>query len=820
MTMKLKVIFLMAFATIISFTNLYGQSFTITGIVSDSVSNEKLFYANVVVITNDTLHKTISYATTDIQGFFELTNIPAGEYLLKVSYVGYEVYSQLVSVKGTNKKIDVGNINLTANSTMLGAVEITAKKPVYSQEGEKTLYNVSEDPTIQSGTASDALQNAPGVEVDIEGNITLRGVSSVEIWLNGKPSRMNAEDLKNYIQMLPANTLQRIEVITNPSARYTAKGTGGIINIVTNDNIKKNSFYSFGVRASTRPDATPWFSYVWSNKKWDFGLYSNLSYYNWKSNNSGYSTYFNDLKDTVTHVNNDNNNKSNSLNGGLYMRGSYQIDSMNHVSAWIGSYFVKGKGDNFEEIFRHEFIYDSAMYHYTTNSANQYGNLYGYMGCNFEHKFNDDGHEIDASLGGSTYGNNSSSNYIRDFELQNHLDQNKKNIRDYSNYSLYSEINYAIPYIEDGEIAIGIEGDYGVENELFISDTLIWGTENYVLDSLRFKDAKAIEKELDSYITIQHTFGNFTIKGGLRGEYLSFNTNYFNSPKDNLKKSYFGLYPSIHLSYRTKSMHNFKLGYTRRVSNPDAGELSTFIDYDEDSYSTGNPDLIQTFTNSFEGGWTKFFDKFGNIGVNVYFKNTTNDINLLSDVKYNDVFGRVVSYTMYVNSGKSYQTGIDANVTYRLKSFMQLRLYGNLSYSNMETYYQPTDETVVTKNLNYRFRLNYWAKLWNLLEVNVSGNYSSANKSLFSEKKPTYSINCGLRADFLNKKISVYVNASDIFNWNKTDTNKETPYLISYNTRTTNSRYIGGGITFRFGKIELESKVQQGQGGVNMGDQG
>lgn len=820
MTMKLKVIFLIAFAAIISFTKLYGQSFTITGIVSDSVSNEKLFYTNVVVVTNDTLHKTISYATTDIQGFFELTNVPAGEYFLKASYVGYEVYSQPVSVKGMNKKIDVGNINLTANSTMLGAVEITAKKPVYSQEGEKTLYNVSEDPTIQSGTASDALQNAPGVEVDIEGNITLRGVSSVEIWLNGKPSRMNAEDLKNYIQMLPANTLQRIEVITNPSARYTAKGTGGIINIVTNDNIKKNSFYSFGVRASTRPDATPWFSYVWSNKKWDFSLYSNLSYYNWKSNNSGYSTYFNDVKDTVTHVNNDNNNKSNSLNGGLYMRGSYQIDSMNSISAWIGGYFSKGKGDNFEETFRHEFIYDSAMYHYTTNSANQYGNLYGYMGCNFEHKFNDDGHEIDASLGGSTYGNNSSSNYIRDFELQNHLDQNKKNIRDYSNYSLYSEINYAIPYIENGEIAIGIEGDYGVENELSISDTLNWETENYVLDSLRFKDAKAIEKELSSYITIQHTFGNFTIKGGLRGEYLSFNTNYFNAPKDNLKKSYFGLYPSIHLSYRTKSMHNFKLGYTRRVSNPDADELSTFIDYDEDSYSTGNPDLAQTFTNSFEGGWTKFFDKFGNIGVNAYFKNTTNDINLLSDVKYSDVFGRVVSYTMYVNSGKSYQTGIDANVTYRLKSFMQLRLYGNLSYSNMETYYQPTDETVVTKNLNYRFRLNYWAKLWNLLEVNVSGNYSSANKSLFSEKKPTYSINCGLRADFLNKKISVYVNASDIFNWNKTDTNKETPYLISYNTRTTNSRYIGGGITFRFGKIELESKVQQGQGGVNMGDQG
>lgn len=816
--MRLQNLFFATAMMLFSGFSLLGQNFTVSGTVSDSISKENLFYANVVIVTNDSMEKTVSYATTDVQGKFEMKNIPAGDYIFKATYVGYNLFSRPISLKGNAKTLDLGTLSLVSSSTMLGAVEITAKKPVYAQEGEKTLYNVSEDPTIQSGTASDALQNAPGVEVDIEGNITLRGVSSVEIWINDKPSHLNEESLKNYIQQLPANSLQRIEVITNPSARYSAQGTGGIINIVTNDNIKQNSFYSFGLRGSSRPDISPWFSYVWSNNKWDLSIYTYGSYYNWKRKNNGYNLYLDEAKDTSSYETFTGESNRKSLSGGLFFNASCEIDSMNDIAFWAGGYGGGNRAASNEENFRHEYIYDSAMYHYITDENAKYNYSGGYAGAWYQHKFDNEGHKIESSLNGNYWSNGSKHDFIRTFETQNYLNKNKKNSTDFHSYNIDADIDYTIPYIKNGEIAIGVSGSFENGNSRDESDTLILETGDYQLDSLRFLDAKTNNSEFDSYLTIQHKFGNFTIKGGLRAEYNNYNVKYYNSPKDDFVKDYWGFYPSLHLSYRTKSMHNFKLSYTRRVANPDFEDLSTFIDYYEDSYSTGNPDLLQTFTNSFEGGWTKYFDKFGNVGLNAYFKNSVNEVNDLEDVVYSDVFGRIVNFTIPVNSGKSYRTGLDANVTYKLKSFMQIRLYGNVYYTNSETEYQRDQQTVVTENLGYSIRLNYWAKLWNFLEVNASANYRSKEKTLFMETEPRYQINCGLRADFLDRKISVYVNATDIFNWNKTDSNRETPYYVAYNSQKYNSRFIGAGITFRLGKIELESKAQQGQG--EMGGQG
>ena len=149
------------------------------------------------------------------------------------------------------------SLQMAVDTLTLEGVTITAERPLFSVEGEKTLYQVSDDPTVQGGVASDALQNAPGVSVDVEGNITLRGASSVEIWINDQPSNLTEENLKTYIQTLPANAIDRIEVITNPSARY-ATTADGIINIVMNSKIKRNEFLCFGANASSQPYVMPW----------------------------------------------------------------------------------------------------------------------------------------------------------------------------------------------------------------------------------------------------------------------------------------------------------------------------------------------------------------------------------------------------------------------------------------------------------------------------------------------------------------------------------------------------------------------------------
>ena len=239
---KLVLPFIIALLTFSS--TVFAQN-RVTGTIVEEGSGKAIPFVNVGLFRQaDSVF--VSGAASDDKGRFELL-APDGDYRLSVSAIGFQTFEQELTING---KQDLGQLTLKEGSTKLNEVTITEKRPLFAVEGEKTMYNTAEDPSIQTGTLSDALQNAPGVSVDVEGNITLRGTSSVEVWINDKPSHMTAENLKTYIQTLPANSIDHLEVITNPSARYGSKADG-IINIVTNAKIQKNEFFSFGVNGST-----------------------------------------------------------------------------------------------------------------------------------------------------------------------------------------------------------------------------------------------------------------------------------------------------------------------------------------------------------------------------------------------------------------------------------------------------------------------------------------------------------------------------------------------------------------------------------------
>jgi hypothetical protein len=280
----------------------------------------------------------------------------------------------------------------------------------------------------------------------------------------------------------------------------------------------------------------------------------------------------------------------------------------------------------------------------------------------------------------------------------------------------------------------------------------------------------------------------------------------------NNTKDYLNWRPSIHLSYRTKSMHNFSLSYSRRIAPPSARNLTDYKFYSTESFTTGNPELLPTYTTSVEGGWTKYWNKFGSVGLTAYYRDSKNTVDDISDVIYDDFFGRYIQYSYPVNVGKSSRKGLEANVTYRPTGMFNMRLYANIYDYYYETKFN--DELIKDNSLVYSMRLNVWAKLWNKLEIHASGNYRSPRQSLFAESHANYSINCGLRADFFDRKMSVHINVNDIFNWNKWDNNTTNPYYISYSSFKFNSRSISAGLVFRFGKMELERKAQTGGGEI------
>lgn len=702
-------------------------------------------------------------------------------------------------------------------TTELPEVGITAKKPVYMTDGEKTMYNVSEDPAVQSGTAADALQNAPGVEVDVEGNITLRGVSSVQIWLNNRPANMNAEALKILLQQMPASDIEKIEVITNPSARYSAHGTGGIINIVTVSDIKKNSFLSFGAKGSIAPEAIPFISYVYANKKFTISTY--LQYW--------YSTSLHDrLSESAIYDDSGRLSSTDSSHSirrfredqtGLFLNASWTPDTTNTVYFYGGFYPQLTRYNSQDSTSWREYIYSPGDYSYYETVLQKSGILSGYAGLWYEHKFNNKGHKLSISAIYSGQGYRSKGDLHRDYLWSGLADRNWLQTNDYQYHRGNVSVDYTIPYHQNGEVETGVSGSYVHYKQLWMTDTLAVADlgRYYVNDAVRSMNSRGQDGDFDAYVTVQHRFGGFTLKGGLRSELLSLNLDYPDSPADNVRKLYWGFFPSIHLSYRTKNMHNFKLSYTRRVNNPQASDLTTYHRYGEDSFSTGNPDLRQAFTNSVEAGWTKYINKFGNVGINAWFKNTKDELSSLADVCYDPFFGRIVYFSQPINAGRTLNTGAEVNVTYQLKSFMNIRFYGNVYYMKSEFRFRDEEQPYTAENLGYSFRLNFWAKLWKFLEVNAAANYQSQNVFLFSTVRPTYSIDLGLRAEFWKRRIAVWVNVDDLFDWNRSATVSNSPYYsYSDSTRVSyRARTVRFGLSFKFGKMELEgSQAGQGQG--------
>ena len=779
----------------------------LTGTIVEEANGKVIPFVNVGLFRQaDSVF--VSGAASDDKGRFELL-APNGDYRLAVSAIGFQTFEQMLTVKGNQ---DLGKLKLKEGSTKLDEVVVTEKRPLFAVEGEKTMYNSAEDPSIQTGTLSDVLQNAPGVSVDVEGNITLRGTSSVEVWINDKPSHMSDENLKTYIQQLPANSVDHVEVITNPSARYGSKADG-IINIVTNAKVQKNEFFSFGMNASTRPSITPWMSYVWSNEKLTVNAYVNGGYSIWKGKSSADQSLFNASHVLANHEIDSSAYQTKSYNSGGYVSLDYEIDTANSLNFWVSGWPNWGKSNSDASSFREEFLDENglpmatpSLVDYRTNSNSKNLSFFMNGGVYYQHKFDNKGHNLSVSADAMSWGYKGSGRVNRHFVQPVDYLRAINSTQSRNSFGGEVEVVYNRPYSENGEISVGWNTGYSPEKVYSMNDTLVG--EDWVNDAFRSYEATFTTLTNEAFITLQHKFGGFTVKPGIRFCHELLGGSYVDSTQYNFSKPFFSVRPSLHLTYSTESMHNFNLSYTRRIAAPEAHELSRFPLYEEDEYSTGNPDLDRVFTNSVEAGWTKYWNNFGSVGLSAYYRGKSNEVNEIQLSKYHWLYGRVVPYSYPVNVGKSHQLGFSYNMMYRPTGFFNLRFYANLYNSHIETVFAGQDYKYDT--WSYSFNMNLWAKLWNKVEVTASGYYSSPTQYLFNEWHAHYGINAGLKADFFDRKMLVFVNANDIFNWNSFGQSNYSPYVQSNSNYKYNTRSISVGVTFRFGKMELEQRARQG----------
>ena len=799
-----------------------GDTFSVVGLLRDAKTGEYLPYVNLAVL--DSIDEAfVKGGISDINGAFEITDVPQGSFLLRVSAIGYQNYVQPLTV--TNN-VNVGTLNIQPGQISLNEVTVTAEKPLYAMDGEKLVYNVSEDPSIQTGTTEDALQNAPGVEVDVEGNITLRGVSSVEIWVNDKPSKLTEENLKTYLQTLPANAIAKIETITNPSAKY-ATDAEAVINIVTSAHIKSNKFISFGANGSSQPFVSPWASYMWKKEGLSINLFGSARFSNRHNFTDSWSLQRRDAAtpgeyeitwaDTIAQ-----NDDSRNYSGNLFMNVDYEIDSTSDISIDGGGFYSMNGNEMFRSQRQTYYYLDSIPAYSdlvadTTNSNSDTRSMFAHIGADYTKRFDEEGHNLRVGFQTRMNRNGSEEWYNRIYDVYTDLDEHRYMLSNMRNLGGNLDVRYNRPYSADGELSYGLRADHQQWNNDYQRFNDL---EQTVIDTLRTYHFKGSETSSSADVNWTHRWGGFTLSSGLGlgGDRVMYNYISDMPFADDSTLYFLTVRPSIHLTYRTEDMHNFKINYSMRMSHPREEQISSFRRYGENNYSTGNlAGLKNGYTHNVEAGWQKFFERFGNIGIEGYGRLSTNEISSLTDAEYDDYLDRIVSYSIPYNMGTSWRYGTSLNMTYRPTGFFNVRLYANLYDYGYRMEYDRNGVHQVDQNEKWSWsvRVNAWAKLFNQLQLTASANYNSPTISLMSERKARYFLNMGMRSDFFNRRLSVFVNVQDIFNWGArigSGSSNTNPYYLSDSTRKMlNSRYISAGFTLRFGKLELEQQAKEGE---------
>ncbi|MGI6321448.1 MAG: outer membrane beta-barrel protein [Bacteroidales bacterium] len=777
---------------------------SLKGKLVDEEDNTALLFANIGLLTaKDT--NFVKGTTTDDKGAFEFRNLSGGEYFLRVSYMGYP--TQLIEVRVQEGTVnDIGKLKLQKTTQILDAVEITAEKLMYQYEADKKIYNVTEDASVLTSSASEALQNAPGVWVDLEGNISLRGVDNVEIWINDKPSRIPADGLKTYLQQLPANSLERIEVMTNPSSKYSASGTAGIINIVTKQKIKENFLLTLSGRASTQYSYNPSFSFVWSNEKLKVNTYLSRSWQEYKSYSYNRGVVSDDTLSLYAYNRSSSNSTKYAWNS-LYTDVGYEFSDKTSANIYVGGSFSNSDGMSASVNEKEDFIADILSSIVRSNNSEN-GGLNWHAGGSFKHEFKPRLHYIDfdfyvSEWGSSDLGENTESTTGDIFRDRSFKSDSKTNMRWAS-----GDISYFNNFKEKYTFEAGSSLRLGNNNNSNPVDSFNYIDKMWYHAALFSNSNNGSSRDINNYISWQHKIKTFAYKVGLRSEY-KYNFLHSVPMNEDVDASYWGLFPSAHLSYQTKKFYSYSLSYSRRVQYPQIWFLDPFVNYqNEESIWKGNADLQPAFTNSYEAGASKYFNKIGYLSMSLYHRRTEKSHTFTTEAVYDDYLQRYTLFQFMTNSGRDIFTGGDITFTFQPKPYMNVMLNANVYikdiYAEMDSY------TVKRNSFSYDGRVSFSSKVYKNYHVQLVGFYRSKSATLSGSSGHSLFTNASVRADFFERKLSASLSVQDIFNTQRHITVVNTPFLNSNSKSWSNSRYISLGITWRIGKIELEREQKSG----------
>lgn len=792
----------------------------VKGKILDRQKSEPLGFVNIKV-TEQSSDKFAGGGITDAGGNFNVTGLKDGKYTLTLTFMGYKDVTRQFEITPTKRDVQFKLLYMAEDAKQLNEVTVTGQRATMKLEVDRKSFDVGQLISNAGQAASDVLDNVPSIEVDNDGNVSLRGNSSVEVWINGKASGLTSDNRAQILQQLPAESIERIEVIDNPSAKFSAEGSAGIINIVLKKDRKAGYYGSVQAGGDTRGGANTSFNVNYNSRLID--SYINLGYRH--RANTGHM----ESQQTSNTYNQTYDSDSKQRGNNFFTRAGVTLHATTKDDFSLSGMLMHGGGNSYS--------YTPYIYTAVANGLNNYqldrinrsrtGMDMRYGEFNYRHSFNDK-HFIDFTADLSSWKMNG-DNWYQDSTVVVGIDDVTYSYQyrpQYiNNHRKELKLEYENQVTKNFKIEAGYNGNFSRENtpqESYMDNTSFDGT-NASEDKLFF-NRFIYKQDLHAfYTTLSYKFGALSLMGGLRGEYWRVNTESYTWEQEHdaalreqpFKKDYFQLFPSVFMSWQMTETQQLQLNYTRRLRRPWGGQLNSFRDTrDATTVSFGNPYLTPEFSNSFSLNYLKQWNDHSLL-VSAYYRPTTDVIQRISYKNQEDG----LFYQTSMNVAKSVSTGLEMTVKNKLWRILDLTTSANAYYYRLNGFSYDIDGQTVTGNSDHNFTWNARMTASLMLPYDISiqstGRYTARQVITQGYRKANYSIDFGARKNFFNKLFTLSVNCRDLLDSRRFETFTSGPNFTRHQINRRGGRRMSMTLTWNFGNMKQKKRPNKSHNSEN-----
>lgn len=737
-----------------------GGLIEVVGRVTDADTKEPLPYATISLFTQQDSTLVTGGITGDAGRFY--LEAPEGNFFAVVNFVGYppKIIGG-VNLQATRPTFDLGEISIEAASTSLDEVIVQGEKDFIEMTLDKKIFNVSQDPINAGRTAADILGNLPSVSIDGQGNVNLRGSSNVQILIDGKPSGLLSFNGAEGLRQLQGGMVDRVEIITNPSARYQAEGMAGIINIVLKKEQRRGINGSFDFTAG-QPD--------------NFGTAINLNYRRENLNffiNYGilyreienpYSTRYQEFysNDTTFITNQNNISRQTSFSNNIQFGADYFFNESNILTTSFTYRHRTGTRNTDIEYIDFLFNENNAQgitRRYQDEEETEPNMEYA---LSYERNFGRKDHDLSAILSYLNNWEDSDQLYTEQtFSSNGAPSGNPDRLQRSDNYEtekqLLLQADYVHPFGENGKLEAGIRNTLrDITNDFLVAER---NGEEWMPKAGFDNDFYYDENIYAAYLITGNKVRKISYQLGLRGEYTDLTTELLQTKEVN-HREYFNLFPSVHLTYDLPAKNTVQISYSRRLHRPTYNDLTPFFTFlDERNFVSGNPDLNPEYTHAFELGHIKHFGA-GSVSSALYYRRTNDNIERIREMNENGY-----ATTRPFNLVEEDAFGAEFISSFQPAPWWKLDF--NLNFFRAVTDGTNLDQSFESDTYSWFGRLNTRFTLWGNTDLQVRGNYDAPQQRPQGRRLATTYLDLAITRDVLKNKGTLTLNVTDVFRSNR-----------------------------------------------------